>query len=167
MRKNKLMRSGALALSIMMLAGTMTGCGKKEDSTKETTAAASSEQAAAPAEFSYPMSTDETLTYWMELNSNVAANFNNIGDTTFGKKLQEATGITVEFQHPAVGQVAEQFNLLLSNRTLPDVIEYSWLTYGGGPQKAIEDGVIIPLNDIIDQYCPNLKAYLEANPDID
>lgn len=167
MRKNKLMRSGALALSIMMLAGTMTGCGKKEESTKETTAAASSEQAAAPAEFSYPMSTDETLTYWMELNSNVAANFNNIGDTTFGKKLQEATGITVEFQHPAVGQVAEQFNLLLSNRTLPDVIEYSWLTYGGGPQKAIEDGVIIPLNDIIDQYCPNLKAYLEANPDID
>ena len=35
------------------------------------------------------------------------------------------------------------------------------------PQKAIEDGNILALNDIIDQYCPNLKAYLEAHPDVD
>ena len=27
--------------------------------------------------------------------------------------------------------------------------------------------MIIALNDVMDQYCPNLKKYLEENPDID
>lgn len=40
-------------------------------------------------------------------------------------------------------------------------------SYPGGPEKAISDGVIIALNDVIDQYCPNLKKYLAENPDID
>jgi putative aldouronate transport system substrate-binding protein len=46
-------------------------------------------------------------------------------------------------------------------------MERNWLGYSGGPEKAIEDGVILRLNDIFDRYCPNIKAYLDANPDID
>lgn len=166
-------------------AGITAGCGNKDNGssasvtqatgsgTESGTQTGSSQSGAAAGEgtesteFSYPVAEGGTLSYWMELNPNVAANYTSLSDTEFGKKLQENTGITVEFQHPAVGQVAEQFNLLLSKSTLPDIIEYSWLTYAGGPQKAIEDGVIIPLNDVIDNYCPNLKAYLEANPDVD
>lgn len=165
-------------------AGITAGCGNKDNgssasvtqttgsSTASGTQTGSSQAGAAgegteSAEFTYPVAEGGTLSYWMELNANVAANYTSLNDTEFGKKLQENTGITIEFQHPAVGQVAEQFNLLLSKSTLPDIIEYSWLTYAGGPQKAIEDGVIIPLNDVIDNYCPNLKAYLEANPDVD
>ena len=123
--------------------------------------------AGTPEMVAYPLMTDETITYWLDLNSNVAANYSSLADTTFAKNWQAQTGITVEFQHPAVGQTTEQFNLLLSNKTLPDVIEYNWLGYSGGPEKAIQDGVIIPLNDVIDQYCPNLKAYLAEHPEID
>lgn len=149
--------------SVTQTTGSGTASGTQTGSSQAGAAAEGTESA----EFSYPVTEGGTLSYWMELNANVAANYSSINDTEFGKKLQENTGITVEFQHPAVGQVAEQFNLLLSKSTLPDIIEYSWLTYAGGPQKAIEDGVIIPLNDVIDNYCPNLKAYLEANPDVD
>ena len=39
--------------------------------------------------------------------------------------------------------------------------------YPGGPEKAIKDGVIIPLNDIFKEYCPNITKYLAENPDID
>ena len=108
------------------------------------------------------MEGNPTITYWMELNGNVAANYGSMEETAFAKNLQEATGIDIEYQHPAVGQTAEQFNLMLSNTSLPDIIEYSWLGYSGGPAAAIDDEVIIPLNDVIDQYMPNLKAYLEA-----
>lgn len=160
-------------MAVVLAAASVTGCGKTDAGTpkdaqeKAVTAEASQGAVTEQEEVSYPLTEGGTLSYWVELNANVAANYSSLGDTNFGKKLQVDTGITIEFQHPAVGQVSEQFNLLLSNRTLPDIIEYSWLTYGGGPQKAIEDGVIIPLNDVIDQYCPNLKAYLEANPEVD
>lgn len=36
----------------------------------------------------------------------------------------------------------------------------------GGPEKAINDGVIIKLNDLINQHAPNLKQFLNDNPDI-
>ena len=41
------------------------------------------------------------------------------------------------------------------------------MNYPGGPEKAIQDGNIIALNDVFEQYCPNLMKYLEENPDID
>jgi putative aldouronate transport system substrate-binding protein len=39
--------------------------------------------------------------------------------------------------------------------------------YPGGPEKAIADGYILKLNDLIDKYAPNLKKYLQEHPDID
>lgn len=173
------MKKSAVLLAVMLAVASITGCSNKtQDAGASTDGGQTSQQQSASgdgaqdnkeetSDFTYPVTDGGTLTYWVELNANVAANFTSLSDTTFGKKLQADTGINIDFQHPAVGQVSEQFNLLLSNKTLPDIIEYSWLTYAGGPQKAIEDGVIIPLNDVIDQYCPNLKAYLKANPDID
>lgn len=116
----------------------------------------------------YPLAEGGTLTYWLQLNPNVSANFTNLGDTELGKNWQANTGVTVEFQHPAAGQENEQFNLMVADGNLPDVIERGWVNaYPGGPEKAISDGVIIALNDVIDQYCPNLKKYLSENPDID
>lgn len=47
------------------------------------------------------------------------------------------------------------------------MIEYEWSNYPGGPEKAIKDGYILRLNDVIDQYTPHLKQYLNEHPDID
>lgn len=171
MKKNRFKKWGSLILAVTMVSSSLIGCNtnaKTEKSSEATTDSVTETVAESTnTEFTYPVSGNPKLTYWMELNANVSANFSNMGDTNFSKKLQEATGIGIAYQHPAVGQTTEQFNLLLSNKVLPDIIEYSWVDYSGGPEKAIKDGVIIPLNDVIDQYCPNLKAYLEKNPDID
>lgn len=169
MRKNKL---GILAVT-MLAAAALAGCGGTktggEESAKASSTAAGAEtEAAAEAGGSvYPIKTDKSITYWSELNPVVASNYASMDDTPMGKYWQKETGVDIKFEHPAVGQVAEQFNLLMSKEKLPDILEYSWITYPGGPQKAIEDGVIIPLNDIIDKYCPNLKEYLKENPEID
>ncbi len=129
-----------------------------EDTAADTTAEA----------VSYPLAEGGELTYWLQLNPNVSANYTNLGDTELGKNWQANTGVTIEFQHPAAGQENEQFNLMVADGNLPDIIERGWVNaYPGGPEKAISDGVIIALNDVIDQYCPNLKKYLSENPDID
>lgn len=105
------------------------------------------------------MEAGDALTYWCELTTTVSANYSNLGDTPFGKAWQEQTGAAIEFQHPPTGQLKEQFSLIMADGNLPDLMEYNWLVdYPGGPEKAIQDGVILPLNDIFEQYCPNITA---------
>ena len=158
-----------------MVSAVVSGCGNevketqtatKESTTTESTVVAETSEVVK--EFSYPMEGDHSLTYWVQLNTNVSANFMNLGDTEYAKALSEQTGIKVEYQHAAAGQDKEAFNLMIADGNLPDIIEWQWIAaYSGGPNKAIEDGVILRLNEIIDEYCPNLKAYLAEHPEID
>ena len=155
----------------------LAGCGGGETAATTTAAAeskgaessaASNTETEAAAEFSYPMEAGEPLQYWVETTTTVSANYANLGDTPFAKGLMENTGVDIEFLQPPQGQQKEQFSLIIADGDLPDIMEYNWVSdYPGGPEKAIRDGVIIPLNDVIDQYCPNLKKYLAENPDID
>ncbi len=179
--RRKWKKSAALFAALTMAGSLLAGCGSSTETSNENGGASepakTEEQAesgadagasAEPSEVSYPLADGGELTYWLQLNGNVSANFTNLGDTELGKAWQENTGVTIEFQHPAAGQENEQFNLIVADGNLPDIMEWQWLNkYPGGPAKAIDDGIIIPFNDIIDQYCPNLKKYLAENPDID
>jgi putative aldouronate transport system substrate-binding protein len=116
---------------------------------------------------SYPLKTDVTITWWLGLADNIRANYTNQGETPFGKGLIERTGVNIDFQHPPAGSANEQFNFMIADGNLPDILERNWTGYPGGPEKAIEDGVILRLNDIFEKYCPNITAYLKAHPEID
>lgn len=115
----------------------------------------------------YPIETDVELTWWVGLNANVAATAGSMNETEFARLLQEKTGVKVKFIHPTAGQESEQFNLLIASGELPDIIETNWSRDAGGPEKAIKDKVILPLNDYIDKVSPNFKKFLEENPDLD
>ncbi|WNQ08890.1 extracellular solute-binding protein [Paenibacillus aurantius] len=104
------------------------------------------------------------LTYWVGLPGDAARLMKNYNENTFYQELEKKTGVKVDFQHPAIGSEKEQFNLLIASGNLPDVIENNFTAYPGGPEKAIADKVIIPLNELIDKNAPNLKKYLDANP---
>jgi putative aldouronate transport system substrate-binding protein len=119
---------------------------------------------------SYPIETDVTLTYWVRMSDKVSPNFTSNADTPMGKGIVERTGINVGWIHPPSLAVAadEQFNLMVAAGDLPDIVERNlWRLYPGGPEKAIQDGVILRLNDIFAKYCPNLTSYLQAHPEID
>jgi putative aldouronate transport system substrate-binding protein len=138
----------------------LTGCSKAEKP--------SGVQALSAGEITYPIETDVTLTYWGEIASGVSANFPNLGDAPYGKAWVEKTGIKVNFLHPPTGGANEQFNLLIASGDMPDIMDRDWFNrYPGGPQKAISDGIILRLNDLIDKYAPNLKAVLATNPEWD
>jgi putative aldouronate transport system substrate-binding protein len=122
---------------------------------------------AGPAAQTGPSGEPRPVTWWLTLNANVSANYANLGATPFGKGLMQKTGVTVEFLHPPAGGASEQFNLMVADGDLPDLMEYNWLNYPGGPEKAIADGVIIPLNEVFEKYCPNLMAFLKTHPEYD
>lgn len=116
---------------------------------------------------SYPIDTDVTLTYWCDLNANVAAVSEDLGKTPFAEELQRQTGVNVKFIHPPIGQAADQLNILLASEDLPDIIENDWYGFSGGPTKAMQDDFIIDLTDVIAQNSPNLAQYLKDHPDVD
>ncbi len=109
-----------------------------------------------------------SFTYWMSLDANLNQAISNFSETDFAKNLEAYTGVSIKYQHPAVGSDAsEQFNLLYASSSLPDIFEYNILTYyPGGPEKAIEDGVIVDLTPYLEEYAPNLMKYYEEHPEV-
>ena len=107
---------------------------------------------------------DENLTWWTD---NRYTHVSNMGNSEVYSELMSVTGIDVTFIHPPKGEHRERFLSLIDDTVLPDIISHDFINdYPGGPEKALNDGIIIPLNDIIDKYCPNLKKYLEENPEV-
>ena len=159
----------AFLLAVLMCVGLFAGCGNNEpvETTPPATdpVAAEGQETTEPAEFSYPMEGGE-LTFWNWANGNVTANFPSFEATPLAGWLEEATGVKVDWIDDH-SNTDEAFQLMSTDDKLPDIIGHGWLSYAGGTAGAEADGLVIRLNDIIDQYMPNFKAYLEANPDID
>ncbi len=105
------------------------------------------------------------FTYWAELPTSGASQIQSMNDMTMYQELEKRTGVKISFVHPPVGQGKEQFNLLVASGAseLPDMVEYAWPNYPGGPDKAVSDGIILELTDLIDKHAPNLKKLLAEN----
>ena len=106
------------------------------------------------------------LTYWSDLNR-FTADITNLGQLPAYQELQKRLNVEIEFIHPKAGQFQDGLELILASREYPDIIQFPFFEYPGGPMKAIDYGILLPLNDVIDTYSPNLKGYLASRPDID
>lgn len=129
----------ALVALVVIFALGLTACGGKNDATS---------------------GDDNSFSYWVSLPSSIATRVNSLGEIAMYQKREADSGVHIDFIHPAQGQDGEQFNLMVASGEYPDMIEYNWATYTGGAQKAIDDGVIIPLNKYLDKM-PNFKKRLE------
>lgn len=157
-------------LVVLLLLSLFAGCSQKTEGgtpPKETSISANT-TGTGPVPASDGKITDKPITikYWADMPSDkVAPVFKHMGEIEMYKELERRTGIHVEFLHPPAGQANEQFNLMIASRDLPDVIERDFGGYPGGPEKAINDGIIIKLNDLIDKHATNFKKLLTENSD--
>lgn len=150
-------RIGIYALSATIVLSAA-GCGSQTVSQKQ-------ESNMPKGEVSYPIDTEETLTYWARLTPALGTSVTNFAETPFAQEYMEKTGIKVTYEHPANGQEEEVLNLLIASGDLPDIIETAWLQRS--PESSIAQNVILSLNSYIDDYSPNLKKYITEHPDID
>lgn len=90
------------------------------------------------------------------------ASVTDFNDMISWKTYTEKFGVNFEWTHVSSGQ-ADQIALIISSGELPDFI----MTVA--PKAAVEYGVqgaFMRLNEVIDQYMPNFKALLDANPEL-
>lgn len=163
-------RTVALLLAVMLCVSLFAGCTNQpagETTTPKVenneTQPAGTQGETTPAAFSYP--TTGSITFWTYPNGNVTANYPTFEATPAAGYAKEATGIEVDYIDDHSNN-EEAFQLMISGNKLPDLIGHNWLTYSGGTTGAYEDGLCIRLNDVIDQYMPNFKAFLESRPDV-
>ncbi|MCU6713137.1 extracellular solute-binding protein [Paenibacillus sp. J5C_2022] len=81
------------------------------------------------------------------------------------KQMEEMTGIALEFRNSPTDSFETKKNLVFSSGEYPDMF------YGANITLAEEvnygsQGILIPLEDLIDQYAPNIKKLLDENPHI-
>ena len=150
------MKKTKIALALLMSATILlAGCGGKEKGT-----VANSDMDLS----SYPVKTDVALTYWSSLPVNISTSVDNFGATEIAKEFEKRTGIKIKYIHPAAGQEREALSLMVSANELPDIIESNWGIYPGGPTKALNEEILIPIDDY-KEYAPGYFGFLEKHPE--
>jgi putative aldouronate transport system substrate-binding protein len=147
-------------LVTMLMAGIVSGCSQGTQDAKGTQSDAKGVQKTSEKAANQPVA----LSYYVAMPSDTARSLKNYNESMFYQELEKRTKVKVDFRHPAIGAETEQFNLMIASGNLPDIIEHNFTAYPGGPEKALSDKVIIPLNDLINKHAPNLKKFLDQNP---
>lgn len=167
MKKFKSLKSIlVLALAVILALSVFTGCGKKN--TEESAGGINAADSKYGTE--YPLDAEGiTLTYWMPITANISESAQNFGELPIAKELEKLTGVKIEYVHPSLTNSAEKFNLMIASGEFTDMIRYSWNSYPGGAQAAIDEEIIVPLNEegnnMIDAWAPDFKAVLESSED--
>lgn len=155
-----------LALVFVVAACSQGNAGETGAGSNDSPSASTGEEAASDKPKLPLVNSPLTLDFYTALDSKVSATMKSNNETAIFPYLEKETGIKINFVHPPSGMEQEQFNLMISSSDLPDLMSYNWSRYPGGPQKAINDGVIISLNDLVDKHAPFFKKYLNDHPDI-
>lgn len=79
----------------------------------------------------------------------------NTNETTIGKIFEEQTGVNFKMEH-LVGDENTKIGTFIASNEYPDV-----LVPGASIDKLLDAGAFIPLNDLIDEYGPNIKRVYE------
>ena len=158
--KNKLVKQVTAAALATGMAFSLTACGGGQNSNVELNTGEFQE--VDQSELEFPLAEKATLTGMISYPANTEPNPNN---RTIFKRLQEDTNVEIEWTAIQGDQWGDKITLAMANLdTLTDFI----FTAGFGDNDLLryaDQGVIIPLEDYIDAYMPNLKAVFDKFPE--
>lgn len=117
------------------------------------------------AEAAYPIATDKPVTLTVYCANSISDYVTEYNETPFFQEMEKATGIHIEFQHPATSGMQEAMNLLFLGKDLPDII-LCGNYYDGGVFQGMEDGWFVDLTDYLPTYAPDYWRLITSGDDI-
>jgi len=145
-------------LAILLLAGLLAGCGSTADDEKAAKGDIYTEVG------TYPIVKEgetDSFTLFAALRPSVTSY--NSDKNLFTRYLEDLTGVDLEFTNSVQADFRQKLNVMMISGEYTDVI----LSAFYGPSELLlygQQGLFIPLNDLIDQYAPNIKKALDENP---
>ena len=152
---NTVKKAGTALMAVVLLAG----CGGGGGSTPSGGGSSSDVD---PADLTFPLAEKATISGLISYPAGTESEPNN---RTIFKRLEEATNVHVDWKAIQSDQWGDKIALEMSNvKTLPEFV----FTAGFGDTdllKYAKQGAIIPLEEYIDKYMPNLKTVFEKAPE--
>jgi putative aldouronate transport system substrate-binding protein len=108
-----------------------------------------------------PISKRRITFYFMGIDMN--PNITEKDETDFMKKLEEETGIHIEWKLIPESSWTEEKNIAIMSGNLPDAFYGIGCLTSEEIEKYAADGTIIKLDDLISKYAPNIQKILETN----
>lgn len=152
-------RTAAMALAVAMVATTVTGCGSGKSSAKLNDGSFKEVDAST---LEFPLKEKATLTGTISYPANTESEPNK---RTIFKRLQEKTNVEIDWTAIQADQWSDKISLEMANtKNMTDFI-FSAGFSDNDLLKYAKQGVIIPLEEYIDAYMPNLQAVFEKYPE--
>lgn len=155
----KCFKSSVMIGSALFATLTLVGCGNSVGETTEVKEVGKSENFNKEG---YPIVNEQITLTFAAPKSALAPNF---GEMEIIAQLEEQSNIHIEWNNIPDSDYSTKKNLMLASEDLPDAFwnsgfsDYELSKYGS-------EGLIIPLNDLIEEYMPNLWAEMEKDPTI-
>lgn len=144
---------------VATMATSLTACGNKNSATEKTGGV--TQVISESKDIEFPLAESATLSI---LTSAESTSTQNPEEKVIYQRIQEETNVDVDWTCYVKDQFIDKRNLTLAKGDgLPDIIlnaemgTLDLLKYGS-------QGVIVPVEDLIEQYMPNLKKVLDENP---
>jgi putative aldouronate transport system substrate-binding protein len=155
------MRKGIkLLLSCTLVVTMASGCSSgKNDASKDTANGKATSNFNATG---YPIAQQKVTMKMMGLKGPIQGPWDQL---YFFKEMEDKTNIHFEFDTPPSDSYTEKKNLAFAGGNYPDV-------FFGGALTAMDEvnygkqGILIPLEDLIQKYAPTITKYFDEHPDV-
>ena len=152
----------AVLLAVVMCISMLVGCSKDSSNSSSSGGSGDSAEANVSAPGEFPIVPEKvTLKVFFAPSSNIT----DMEDNQATKWLEEKTNVHVEWMLVA-SEAAERINLLLATNAEKDMPDVFLTGIGRAQVEAYgSQGVLLPLNDLIDKYSVNYKDDLFVHND--
>lgn len=144
---------------ILLLVGFLAACGSKDKSNESS--GNKGESAAKVNKEGFPIVDEKIELEIFGPNVGVA----KWEDMKFFQVMEEKTNVKFKFNTPPNDSLETQKNLLFASNELPDIFYGASLT-NSDVTKYGNSGQLIPLEDLIEEYAPNIQKMFEEYPEV-
>lgn len=107
-----------------------------------------------------------TISVWFPVSEFYSPIASDLSEIYSLRLIEEQTNIHLDFTSVPSMTSNEQFPIMIASMDWCDVMTDVNSYYIGGVDKAIDDGIIQDLTDLIRNYCPNLQSLMDADEDV-
>ncbi len=108
-----------------------------------------------------------TLTEWFGEFDAEEVGLSSPGDVLVSKALEEKTGVHIDYIFFSNTAVTEAASIMYASGDYCDMIGGGTVSYPGGFEKGVEDGVYLELNEFFDEgYAPNYTKLMADDPTV-
>lgn len=159
----------AMSITLALVVSMFSACGDNAANSSEgassssgSSSSGSSSQAASSGTeavgITYPLEGNPKLTLVASENAYVLNSYATWQETPFIEAWAEQTGVDLE------ASFVSDFSVYLASGDYADIIVYGWNGYSGGAAKAISDGIIIGIEDYVEEFAPDYWKVLNSDP---